>query len=470
MNALAAPVAVAAAVLLARLLNADNVVAALLLLVAVVLCALLGRLAGVLASILAALSLNLFFVVPTSEFTLGTRDDIAGLIVFTIIAVTIATLVTRERTARRAASLSEQEARLRVEVTDQLLSGTPTDEVVRVAATAIAEMFDLASCRLAAGGVEATARRDRRGGQVVTVQTDEANVEAQASTNHSLDSSAEDMLAALVSSLGLIFARAELERAASEARIVAEMNRARAAFFAAAGHNLRTPLASVTASVGTLLDSREALDDRQEHELLETIRDETDRLARMVAKVLTQSRVRGTDLQPEREPVDLEGMVQVAAGRLGPMAAGTHIELDIPADLGPLWLDLTMLEQILLNLLENAVRFSPDDTTVTVRARQVGDEVDLRVIDRGPGVDSDEQELIFDEFHRARSRTEEEGTGLGLAIVRAMVTAQQGRVWCEETRGGGATFVVRFPLGAPPDRSQPRGVDDPSGSDQEATS
>jgi two-component system sensor histidine kinase KdpD len=450
-NLLAAPAAVAVAVLLARLAGADEVAAALLLLTAVVLCALLGRLPGVLAAVLAAISLNLLFIAPTQELSLGSRDDIIGLIVFTVIAVTVATLVTRERAARRTASLGEQEARLRVEVTDQLLGGTPSEEVLAAAAGAIADMFDLASCRLTATGIEATAHRDRREGQVVTVRTDEATVVAHASANQPLDSTAEDMLAALVSSLGLVFARAEMERATTEARLVAEVNRARAAFFAAAGHNLRTPLASVTASVSTLLDSRELLDDRQEHQLLETIRDETDRLARMVSKVLAQSRARGTDLRPDRQPIDLEGMVQVAVGRLGPAAADHHIDLDIPAELGPLWLDVTMLEQILLNLLENAVRYSPGDAPITVTAHRGEHEIDLRVIDRGPGVPADEHVAIFDEFYRSGARTEEEGTGLGLAIVRAMVAAQDGRVWCEDTPGGGATFVVRFPLGAPPD-------------------
>lgn len=444
---LAAPAAVGAAIALARLISADSVVASLLLLVAVFVCALLGRFPGVFAAVLAALSLNLFFVVPTQEFSIGAADDIIGLVVFTVIAVTVATLVTRERTARRAASLSEQEARLRVEVTDQLLGGAPTDEVVTAATEAIAEMFDLASCRLCAAGVDVTVRRERPEGPVVAVRTNEATVEAHVNASEPLDSAAEDMLAALVSSLGLVFARAELERAAAEARVAAELNRARAAFFAAAGHNLRTPLASVTASVSTLLDSGDLLDDHQERQLLETIRGETDRLARMVSKVLTQSRVRGTDLQPEFEPIDLEGMVQVAVGRLGPAAAHHHITLDIPSGIGPLWLDVTMLEQILLNLLENAVRFSPTTNPIVVAACRVNDDIELRVIDAGPGVQPDEIDAIFDEFHRSRSRTEEEGTGLGLAIVRALVVAQRGRVWCEATPGGGATFVVRFPTG-----------------------
>jgi two-component system sensor histidine kinase KdpD len=97
------------------------------------------------------------------------------------------------------------------------------------------------------------------------------------------------------------------------------------------------------------------------------------------------------------------------------------------------------------------VRYSPGDAPITVTAHRGEHEIDLRVIDRGPGVPADEHVAIFDEFYRSGARTEEEGTGLGLAIVRAMVAAQDGRVWCEDTPGGGATFVVRFPLGAPPD-------------------
>jgi two-component system, OmpR family, sensor histidine kinase KdpD len=281
------------------------------------------------------------------------------------------------------------------------------------------------------------------------IRSDEACLEVVTRNGHPLSPAAEDLLASLISALGLIFERTELERSANDARVDAEVNRARAAFFAAAGHNLRTPLTSVSASVSALINSGDVLDPQEQAQLLATIRAETARLERMVAKVLSQSLIRGADIVPDPEPVDLGGMVQVAVGRLGPAADACNIQLDLPPEVGPLRLDLTMLEQILLNLLENAVRYAPDGSTITVRATQLDDAVQLRVIDRGPGVDPADAEVIFTEFHRSGSRTEGEGTGLGLAIVAALVSAHDGRCWCEATPGGGATFVVQFPLDDP---------------------
>jgi len=445
-----APLAVAAAVLIAVSLGTDPVVSALMLLMAVVASSLFGRIPGVAAAMLGALALSVGFLDPEVAVSFGANDDVVSLMVFLAIAVVVGTLVTRNRAAQAQARLSEAEARLRSDATSRLLRGEPVADVVQATANRIIEAFELASCTLTAAGTTAVATSVRRPGHTLTIRTGEASLDATVAADRPLTPAAESMLTTTVSALGVAFARVELERSANDARVDAEVNRARAAFFAAAGHNLRTPLASITASVSALIDSDDVLSGDDRRQLLETIRDETSRLARMVSKVLSQSLIQGSDLRPDREPVDLGGMAQVAVGRLGPAASRHHIELDIPTDLGPLSLDVTMLEQILLNLLENAVRFAPPGSTVTVSAQRRDNVVDLRVIDHGPGVAERERELVFNEFHRSMSRTEGEGTGLGLAIVRALTAAHGGTTWCEETPGGGATFVVRFPLSDPP--------------------
>jgi len=442
-------VSVALATLLARVLGVDALVTAMLLLMAVVVAALFGTMSGVVAAGLGGLSLNLVFFEPSARLGVETYDDLVSLTVFVVVAVVVGALVSRDRASRRQAELGHREAHLRIDITNRLIRAEPTSEVVKEAAREIATIYELASCTLTTAGITAVATQPLPAGRTVMVHSDEATVEAVTSANSPLSPAAEDLLASLTTALGLVFVRAKLERTASDARVDAEVNRARAAFFAAAGHNLRTPLTSVSASVSALIDSGDVLHESDKAQLLETIRDETARLERMVAKVLSQTLIRGADLVPDPEPVDLGGMVQVAIGRLGPTADAKRIELQLPPEVGPLWLDLTMLEQILLNLLENAVRFAPDDSTVTVSAEQSGSHVDLRVMDHGPGVDPDDTEAIFTEFHRSGSRTEGEGTGLGLAIVAALVAAQNGEVWCEATPGGGATFVVRFPLGEP---------------------
>jgi two-component system, OmpR family, sensor histidine kinase KdpD len=456
---LAAPMLVAMAAVLGRLLDAN--VEARLMLVAVVAAALLGRGPGLMAALLGFLALT-FLPSPPGLDQLTRREELIDSATFLVIALVIGSLVIRIRESRQRAELGEREARLRVEITDQLLRGRPIQNVADGAAESIRDAFGVVSCTLDVVGltgastvpdvprrssawVQRLRRRDVPATPSVSVRANDVTITVVPRPNRILSAAGEEVLVALATALGNAFGRVELERAASEAKVDAEVNRARAAFFAAAGHNLRTPLASVDASVSALLESRDALDTDQEDILLETIAGETSRLGRMVTKVLSQSQIHGTDLVPEREPIDLEGMVQVAVGRLGPLGADQRYELDIPPDTPALDLDVTMLEQILLNLLENAVRFSPEGSVISILARGVGDDVELRIVDHGPGVPDGEHELIFEEFHRAGTRTEGAGTGLGLSIVRALVDAHDGSVACEDTPGGGATFVVRFP-------------------------
>jgi two-component system, OmpR family, sensor histidine kinase KdpD len=457
---LAAPLFVTVAAVVGRVLDAN--VEARLMLVAVVASALFGWGPGLAAAILGFLAL-VFLPSPPGLDQLTRREELIDSVTFLIIAAVIGSLVIRIRESRQRAELGEREARLRVDITDQLLRGRGTQEVADAAAEAIRDAFGVMSCTLDVAGVTGSADapadaprissawvqrlrgRDVPVPPTVSVQANDATITVVPRPTQALSPDGEEVLRALATALGSAFGRAELERTANEAKVDAEVNRARAAFFAAAGHNLRTPLASVDASVSALLASRDALDRQQEEVLLGTIAGETSRLGRMVTKVLSQSQIHGSDLVPEREPIDLEGMMQVAVRRLGPLGAGHHVELDIPVETPSLDLDVMMLEQILLNLLENAMRHAPEGSTVSMTAAGVDGVVELRVIDHGPGVPADERERIFEEFYRVGARTEGAGTGLGLSIVRALVEAHDGTVWCEETPGGGATFVVRFP-------------------------
>ena len=233
-----------------------------------------------------------------------------------------------------------------------------------------------------------------------------------------------------------------------EARLVAEVGRQRAGFLSAVSHNLRTPLTAVKAAAGTLLSSWSRIEPEERRELLETISDEAERLERLVRNTLELSRIRAGALEIEPERVDIADLVQHAVRRLRPIARAHRVRLDVADDLPPVSLDVTMAEQILLNLLENALRFAPPGSEIVVGARAAGrgdDEIELRVADHGPGVPPEARDRIFEEFQSAETRPDRSGTGLGLAIVRALVVAHGGSVRYEDTPGGGATFVCTFP-------------------------
>ena len=150
---------------------------------------------------------------------------------------------------------------------------------------------------------------------------------------------------------------------------------------------------------------------------------------------------------------DLAG---AAVRRLRPLARAHRIRLAIDEDLPPAGVDVGMMEQIFLNLLENALHYAPPGSEITISARRTGDMIEVRVSDHGPGIPCAERERIFDEFVRVDARADRAGAGLGLAIVRALVTANRGRAWCEETPGGGATLAFSVPVANV--AQQPEGV------------
>jgi two-component system, OmpR family, sensor histidine kinase KdpD len=256
------------------------------------------------------------------------------------------------------------------------------------------------------------------------------------------------VLEALASGLATALAYHRLETDAAEARLAAEVNRTRSGFLSAVSHNLKTPLAAIKTAVSALLEADSQLDPEDHVELLETIRAEGDHLERLVTKVLNLSRIRAGGLQLDLQEVDLADLARAAARRMQPLTRTHQLCLDLPDHLPEVRVDVTMLEQVFLNLLENALRYAPPGSQIMIATRQVGAEVEARVIDHGCGVPPDQRERIFEAFYRGEGTHETSGTGLGLAIVSAVVDAHHGRVWCEQTPGGGATFAFRLPLEA----------------------
>ena len=242
-----------------------------------------------------------------------------------------------------------------------------------------------------------------------------------------------------------------LETEVRDARIAAAVGQQRAGFLSAVSHNLRTPLTSIKAAASALLSSWSNLDVDARRELVELIYDESDRLERLVRNTLELSRIRAGGLERNPEPVDIADLVRHAVRRLAPISRKHLVRLAVDDELPDVVLDVAMMEQILLNLLENALRFAPPGSEILVTAGPDGDDHwSLRIVDHGPGVAPDAREHVFEEFVSTDGRLGSSGTGLGLAIVRSLVVAQEGTVDCEETPGGGATFVCTFPLVALP--------------------
>jgi two-component system sensor histidine kinase KdpD len=251
------------------------------------------------------------------------------------------------------------------------------------------------------------------------------------------------VITALIISQLATMARRGAERA-REAEVARRSDALKTALLRAVSHDLRTPLASIKASVSGLRQSGAEYTDEDRAELLAAIEEEADRLNRLVQDLLDASRLEAGALTPDRRPHDLAELVDTAVRRLRPLLGDRPLEVDIPETLPSVAYDYTQVDRIVTNLLENAAVHTPPGSPLAIRARQAGDEIRIEVIDHGPGLPPEDRERLFRPFERGRAGAR--GTGLGLSIARGFAEAHGGRLWVEAAPGGGARFVLALPL------------------------
>lgn len=249
--------------------------------------------------------------------------------------------------------------------------------------------------------------------------------------------------AALVQELGRV--SAERERLADEAArlaVLESIDEQRAALLRSVSHDLRTPLATIRA-IATDLREGPAYDEGTEQELLGTVCDEAERLDRLVANLLSMSRIEAGAFHPDRQAVDVEELVGESARRLRPLFSDTRLELHVDENVPLVDGDYSQLDQVVTNLLENAARHAPAGSTVRLSAHRRNGRVQLRVSDDGPGIAASEREHVFEAFRTGPGST---SSGIGLAICRAVVEAHGGAISVEDGPGGGAVFLVELPM------------------------
>jgi two-component system, OmpR family, sensor histidine kinase KdpD len=220
----------------------------------------------------------------------------------------------------------------------------------------------------------------------------------------------------------------------------------RSSLLSAVSHDLRTPLASITGAASTLRSQSEKLLPETRQELVDSIADEAERLSRLVSNLLDMTRLEsGVELRRDLYP--LEEIVGAALQRLERQLGGREVTTHLPDDLPLVPGDDVLLGQLLVNLMENAIKYTPEATPIEVAAECAGDAIFLEVRDRGPGFAPQEEQRIFEKFQRGRYAGAS-GAGLGLAICRAIAEAHGGSIEALNRAGGGAVFRIRLPLGA----------------------
>ncbi|MEU5373497.1 DUF4118 domain-containing protein, partial [Streptomyces sp. NPDC005951] len=421
----------------------------LLFLTATVAAALLGGMLPALASAaFGSLLLNYFFTTPLHRFTVSDPKNIVAIVIFVAVAVSVASVV--DLAARR----THQAARLRAEseilsfLAGSILRGENSLDALL---ERLRETFAMDSVALLEriSDVEAWTCTAAVGASPVD-RPEAADVDIPVGENLALVLSgralpAEDrrVLGAFAAQAAVALDRQRLVGQAEEARKLAESDRFRTALLAAVSHDLRTPLAGIKASVTSLRSHDVDWSETDREALLEGIEDGADRLSALIGNLLDMSRLNTGTVVPLIRETDLDEVVPMA---LRGVPDGS-VELDIPETLPMVAVDRGLLERIVANIVENAVKYSPEDRRVLVSASSLRDRVELRVVDRGPGVPDAAKEHIFEPFQRLGDAPRGAGVGLGLAVARGFTEAIQATLTAEDTPGGGLTMVLTLPRG-----------------------
>jgi len=238
--------------------------------------------------------------------------------------------------------------------------------------------------------------------------------------------------------------RTRSRNSAQAARIQMQTEQMRSSLLSAVSHDLRTPLSSITGAATTLRSQGDKLEPETRHELLESIADEAERLGRIVSNLLDMTRL-DSGIELRRDFYPLEEIVGAALQRMEKELARHRVTTSLPENLPLVYADDVLFGQLVVNLLENASKYTPEGSLIEVVAERVSDAVQLEVRDRGPGFVPGEQERIFEKFYRGRSDGRR-GAGLGLAICMAIMEAHEGTIRAFNRSGGGAVFQIRIPL------------------------
>jgi two-component system, OmpR family, sensor histidine kinase KdpD len=244
--------------------------------------------------------------------------------------------------------------------------------------------------------------------------------------------------------------RARLHRETMEVELLRRTDALRSSLLSSVSHDLRTPLSSIKASASSLLQEDVQWDEEARRSFATTIEQQADRLNRLVGNLLDMSRIEGGALKPEKEWYPIGEMLQDVLNRMQGVLQGREVQLSLPDHLPPIKLDYLQIDQVVTNLLENAVRYTPANTPIEISAQVKHGQIEVNIADHGPGIPPYELTRIFDKFYRVsgttRKNTSIMGTGLGLAVCRGLIEAHGGRIWAENRPEGGTVFRFTLPI------------------------
>jgi two-component system sensor histidine kinase KdpD len=412
----------------------------LIYLVAVVALAVIGGFwPAVLAAASASLLLNWYFTPPLHTFTIDKPDNLLALLLFVTVAVAVSSVVHLAAVRAGQAARSREEARLLLALAQTVLGGADTpaavlDHLVQTLG-GCAELQENVSGRW----VRIAASGSARAGAPVTRVGLRSDLALEVSGQPG--PAAPGLLAGFAAQAAAALDRERLRTQAAQAEALAEGNRMRTALLAAVSHDLRTPLASIKASVSSLRQTDVAWTESDKEALLATTEENADRLDGLIGNLLDMSRLHTGSLQPFLRPITIDEVAPIA---LRGLDAPASLRLEVPDGLPLVLADPGLLERVLANLFSNALQHSPPTQPPALQAQRIDGTIVLEVIDHGPGVPDKLKTQIFEPFQRFDKQ--KAGVGLGLAVAKGFTEAMGGGIVAADTPGGGLTVRITLPV------------------------
>ncbi|MBW4030736.1 MAG: DUF4118 domain-containing protein [Acidobacteria bacterium] len=431
-----------------------------------------GVLAGFATVAVSALILDFFFIPPYGTLSIGSAQNWVGLGVYLVVVGLVAVVVGRLRSAHGEAERNALNMRRVYELSELLVQDRSEEDLLISIVGAVQKGFDIEAVSLfvldeghlrvaASVGSPLTSdevgQLDPRPGRPVSMSTalgtsSELRTVSLAAAGrpigvlvlkgaHFSDDDRE-LLVTFANDAAIAMERTQLRELALRTALLEEVDRLRRALMGAVSHDLRTPLATIKVASSTLVKKGRQLAAADAHELHELIEIESDRLTRLVTNLLDMTRIEAGVFTVHRSPCDVRAVIDEAITIVGPGLRARQLVIDAPASLPAADVDQLLVIQVLVNLLDNALRHSPDDGRITISASRRDAAVVISVDDQGPGVAPEDRQNVFDRFVKFDTGGR---AGLGLTIAKTFIEAHHEHIWCEEAPGGGARFAFSLP-------------------------
>lgn len=431
-----------------------------------------GLFSGLVAVVFGSLAYDLFFIPPYGTLAVGNGQYWVTLVVYAVVMVFVVRLVDALEKVRADATVHEREAKRLFELSELVTEERTVAELLEMIVVTVQTVFgtrgvalllpvgdrlevvassgdtipedELAALASSSGspvdlGTTMTGRDELRAVSLSTPEHPIGLLVLREGTGINQD---RELLRTFANHMAMALERAQLRQTAMRVGMLQEVDRLRRSLVSAVSHDLRTPLATIKVAVSSLRARDAKLSVSQRGELLGLVEAQADRLDRLVTNLLDMTRLQAGVLEPRHQSVSVAAILEDAVGALGDANGPADLSVELPEDLPIVDVDRVLVGQVFANLLENAARFAPDGTCVTVRAEAMPNAVRVTVADRGPGVPPSDRDGLFEMFSRKDAGGR---AGLGLAISKAFVEAHGEHIWFEDVPGGGACFAFDLP-------------------------